>query len=255
MNQPTTTGINLENVTAGGNLIISGVTIHNITQMADPPPLWVNVPSLPNHFLGRDALVDNLVALLCAGHSPALSAEGLPGVGKTTLAVVLAYHPRVLAHFADGVLWAGLGPAPDVPSQLAAWATALGIDVSDLPALPARAQAVRNAIGQRRLLLVIDDAWHQDAADLMRCGGPGCSHLLTTRDQSIARRFAGASQSVSVPTSKTTRPTISCEPWRRRRGSRPAGGRALARTVDGLPLALELLGGYLAAPSAATSPS
>ncbi|MCB0256125.1 MAG: tetratricopeptide repeat protein, partial [Anaerolineae bacterium] len=249
MNQPTTTGINLENVTAGGNLTISGVTIHNITQMADPPPLWVNVPSLPNHFLGRDALVDNLVALLCAGHSPALSAEGLPGVGKTALAVVLVYHPRVLAHFADGVLWAGLGPKPDVPSQLAACATALGTDVSDLPALPARAQAVRNAICQRRLLLVIDDAWHQDAADLMRCGGPGCSHLLTTRDQSIARHFAGVSQSVSVPTLENDPAfdllrTLAPEAC----ATDPQAARALARTVGGLPLALELLGGYLAAP-------
>ncbi|MCB0251421.1 MAG: hypothetical protein KDI07_22820, partial [Anaerolineae bacterium] len=245
-----TSGVVLEKIdTAGGNITISGVTVTNITQMGELPPLWVNVPSLPNHFLGRDALVDDLVARLIAGHSPALSAEGLPGVGKTTLAVVLAHHPDILAHFSDGVLWAGLGPTPDVPSQLASWATALGIDVSDLPTPAARAQAVRNAIGQRRLLLVIDDAWQADAADLLRCGGPRCSHLLTTRDQAIARHFAGVVQSVSVP-------TLADDPaFDLLQALAPEAcaadleaARALARTVDGLPLALELLGGYLAAP-------
>ena len=49
-------------------------------------------------------------------------------------------------------------------------------------ALQARSQVVRNVIGQRRILLVIDDAWHADAAGLLRCGGPGCAHLLTTRN-------------------------------------------------------------------------
>lgn len=239
-------GVHFENVTVGGNLTISGVTINLPREL---PPLWVNVPSLPNHFLGRDALVDDLVARLIAGHSPALSAEGLPGVGKTTLAVVLAHHPDILAHFSDGVLWAGLGPTPDVPSQLAAWANALGIDVSDRPTSKARAQAVRNEIGQRRLLLVIDDAWQTDGADLLRCGGPGCSHLLTTRDQAIARRFAGVVQSVSVSTladdpAFDLLQTLAPEAC----AADPEAARALARTVDGLPLALALLGGYLAAP-------
>ena len=243
---PSIAGVFLQNVQVGGNLTISGVTVQLPAKL---PPLWVNVPSLPNHFLGRDVLVDDLVARLLAGHSPALSAEGLPGVGKTTLAVVLAHHPGILAHFSDGVLWAGLGPSPDVPSQLAAWATALGIDVSDRPTSKARAQAVRNEIGQRRLLLVIDDAWQAESADLMRCGGPGCSHLLTTRDQAIARHFAGVVQSVSVP-------TLADDPaFDLLQALAPEAcaadleaARALARTVDGLPLALELLGGYLAAP-------
>ena len=68
-----------------------------------------------------------------AGQSTALSAEGLPGVGKTALAVVLAHHPAVLAHFTDGVLWAGLGPQGDAMSALTAWGNALGVDVTDQP--------------------------------------------------------------------------------------------------------------------------
>ncbi len=50
-------------------------------------PLYVNVPALPPHFLGREALLSDLARRLCAGQTPALSADGLPGVGKTTLAI------------------------------------------------------------------------------------------------------------------------------------------------------------------------
>ena len=31
--------------------------------------------------------------------------KGLPGVGKTTLAVILAHDPQVLEAFPDGILW------------------------------------------------------------------------------------------------------------------------------------------------------
>ena len=217
--------------------------------MVARPPLWANVPALPNHFLGRDALVDDLVQRLLAGQSTALSAEGLPGVGKTTLAVVLAHHPAILAHFSDGVLWAGLGPTPDVPSALAAWANALGVDVSDQPTAQARSQVVRNVIGQRRILLVIDDAWHADAAGLLRCGGPGCAHLLTTRNQAIARQFAGVAQAVSVPTLEDDPAFALLQALAPEAcAADPGAAHGLARAVDGLPLALELLGGYLAAP-------
>jgi hypothetical protein len=158
----TITGIEIKDTIVHGNLIISGVIIQAPREL---PPLWVNVPILPREFVGRDELVAGLVARLLAGQSTALSAEGLPGVGKTALAVVLAHHPAVLAHFTDGILWAGLGPQGDAMSALTTWGNALGVDVTDKPKLQLRSQAVRNAIGQRRLLLVIDDAWDLAAAD------------------------------------------------------------------------------------------
>lgn len=217
---------------------------------ADRPPLWIDVPSLPAHFLGRDAIVADLSARLTAGGSVALSAEGKPGVGKTTLAVALAHHREVLAHFSDGVLWAGLGPQPDLPSRLARWADALGVDVSDRPTVEARAQAVRDAIGHKRLLLVIDDAWQLEAAEHLRCGGPNCAHLLTSRDQGLAFAFAGRSERVAELT-----PTDALELLRRLAPKAVAVDEAqatgLLAAVGYLPLAVELLGGYLAAGASA----
>jgi len=230
--------------------------VENVYQTVNnylPPeqqPLWIDVPSLPAHFLGRDAIVADLSARLTGGGSVALSAEGKPGVGKTTLAVALAHHREVLTHFSDGVLWAGLGPQPDLPSRLARWADALGVDVSDRPTVEARAQAVRDAIGHRKLLLVIDDAWGLEAAEHLRCGGPNCAHLLTSRDQGLAFAFAGRSERVEELT-----PADALELLRRLAPKAVAVDESqaagLLAAVGYLPLAVELLGGYLAAGASA----
>ena len=92
---------------------------------------------------------------MTSGGSIALSAQGQPGVGKTTLAIEIANSPDILEHFSDEVLWAGLGPDADAMRHLAVWADELGIDVRGIPTEEDRSQAAKNAVGQRRMLLVI----------------------------------------------------------------------------------------------------
>src|SRR5689334_17118048 len=93
-----------------------------IVNPAPDRPLFAGVPALPDHFVGREDLLNSLVEPLTTGQAQALSSEGMPGAGKTTLAVAIAHDRRILEHFTDGVLWAGLGIQPDVLSSLAAWA-------------------------------------------------------------------------------------------------------------------------------------
>ena len=218
-------------------------------QSGEQPPLWINVPSLPTSFVGREMLVDDFACRLTAGNAVALSIEGLPGVGKTTLAVALAYHKKTLAHFKDGVLWAGVGHNGDVSQILTMWATGLGEDIARLTTVKARQTAVKRLIGHRNLLLVIDDVWQAEDAHALHCGGPGCAYLLTTQDKMIARQFAGIEQTIHVPVLgdnpafallQTLAPE-SCI-------ADPTAARGLAEAVGGLPLAIELLGGYLGTP-------
>ena len=248
------TQVNLTGVAGGdqNNTINNspGASINYIT-VDGRRALFVGVPVKPDPFMGRDELMGELIGQLTNGHNLALSAEGLPGVGKTTMAVALAYHPGILAHFGDGILWANLGTAPDVLSTLGRWAEALGGDVTHLATAPQRQQAVRDLIGQKRLLLILDDAWQLDAAQHLRCGGPYCVHLLTTRDKGIARRFAGNQHLTAVPPladdpASQLLQSLAPLAWE----TDPAAVRRLAQAVGGLPLALELLGGYLADPNA-----
>jgi hypothetical protein len=113
-------------------------------------------------------------------------------VGKTTLVVALAYDKELLEHFENGVLWASLGKGGDPLTHLNTWGQALGTDVTAFTDRHERASAVKQIIGDKKILIVIDDAWEYDTTDILRVGGPYCVHLLTTRDQAIAAQFSEA---------------------------------------------------------------
>lgn len=211
--------------------------------------LWVNVPNRPfQPLVGRDDMLNELVGRLIAGHSPALSTDGLPGVGKTALAIALAHDERICAHF-SGVLWGGLGTAPNPAGIVNQWAAAIGVEVADLPGLAQRVERLCAYLGDRRVLVVLDDAWDSDSPAQLRLQGRNVVHLLTTRRSDIARAFAGAVQQVHVP---ELMPAPAFELLQQLApeacAADPAAARDLANYAGGLPLAIELLGGYLAVP-------
>jgi tetratricopeptide (TPR) repeat protein/transcriptional regulator with XRE-family HTH domain len=213
-----------------------------------PPPL-----SGAAKLIGRDDEYQRLKQHLRAGNGVVLAAiNGLPGVGKTTLAVELAHDGEILAHFEDGVLWAGLGPAPDVFAILNHWGTLLGLTArhaTQLKSIEDWSRMLHSIIGQRRLLLVIDDAWRIEAALAFKIGGPHCAYLITTRFPNIALHFTSGAGEATVLHELNTEDGLELltrlapEVVK----NEPEGARALVRAVGGLPLALTLMGGYLRA--------
>jgi len=161
-----------------------------------PPISDPSIPPLPGatHVLvGRQELLATLKARLCAHstHAPSvvLALHGLPGVGKTALAIALSHDPEVLAHFRDGILWAPAGKDPDVVGILSRWGMSLGISPVEAAGLTTRdawAQAVRTAIGTRRMLCIIDDAWTLEEVASFKVGGSSCAYLVTTRFPRVA---------------------------------------------------------------------
>lgn len=203
----------------------------------------------PVHLVGREEELANLRARLRAGENVAMTAlHGLPGVGKTTLAITLAHDMEIRAHFRDGILWAALGPRPDISSILSHWSLLLGVatpDKSGESDHEALAVQLRRAIGTRRMLLVIDDAWKLKDALVFKVGGPNCGHLVTTRFPGIASAFAPTSTSIihELDTEKSMLLLHMLAPRVVEREQRKA--EELAQAVGGLPLALTLLGNYL----------
>lgn len=210
-------------------------------------------PMLPlppaTELIGRTALLEKIKQRIFDGESVALSAlNGLPGIGKTTLAVSLAYDEEIREHFSGGIFWAGVGPTSHLLELLSRWGALLGIpstEIARLGSLEAWVLALRQAIGLRRMLIIIDDVWQIEDALTLKVGGPHCAYLVTTRSASLALEFthAGAitvtelSEEEGMLLLKQLAPAVT--------SIEPQGALRLVRAVGGLPLALALMGNYL----------
>jgi tetratricopeptide (TPR) repeat protein len=199
--------------------------------------------------VGREADLRRLAALFDGEPAAAhVALYGLPGVGKTALATAYAQSQLASAAFPDGVLWAGLGRTPDTLSLLSGWGAALGMPAADLAchqSAQSLGKAVRAAIGQRRLLLVIDDAWALEDALALQVGGANCGRLVTTRFPTVAWQFAptGTRALGELDVDDSVSLLASLAPAAV--AAEPVEARELAQSVGGLPLALTLMGSYL----------
>jgi Mrp family chromosome partitioning ATPase len=138
----------------GGNVAVIEHSHGPITMVAarSSARLFVDVPIAPPHRLvGRDEAMTELRAKLCRrdGVAAISALKGLPGVGKTTLAVALARDEAMRAHFRGGVLWAGLGPNADVDTVLNRWAAALDTDLSTAKETGERVRLLSMALQER----------------------------------------------------------------------------------------------------------
>src|SRR5579875_1487292 len=199
--------------------------------------------------VGRHDMLRRLKQRLCNHTSVVLTAlNGLPGVGKTTLAVILAHDQDVRDHFSDGVLWSGLGPHPNVPALLGRWGTLLGLastEVNSLTSIESWVQALHTLLGDRRMLLVIDDAWEIDDALAFKIGGPHCAYLVTTRFPHIALRFASEGATLVRELSEDEGVELLARLAPEVVAQDSEAARVLVQSVGGLPLALTIIGKYL----------
>ncbi|GIF13077.1 tetratricopeptide repeat protein [Actinoplanes teichomyceticus] len=115
---------------------------------------------------------------------PICAISGVPGVGKTTLAVRAAH--RLRERYPDGQLYAnldGAGVSPSSPMEvLSRFLRALGVDGATIPHdLDESAALFRTRLIDRRMLLILDNA--KDAGQIrpLLPGHGGCGVLVTSR--------------------------------------------------------------------------
>ena len=125
--------------------------------------------------------------------SPAITAalRGAGGFGKTTLAKALAHDPDIQDAYFDGILWAELGEKPDrLLATLSDLIVLLTGERPGLETINAVAAKLGEALGDRRILMIVDDAWReQDLLPFLQ-GGPNCVRLVTTRIDSVLPQTA-----------------------------------------------------------------
>lgn len=210
------------------------------------------LPPLPSLVIGRESALNDLKHRLGINESekphPITVVQGWPGVGKSTLIAALAHDHEVNHTFLDGILWASLGENPDLVAELLSWVKALKFaDVSDRVSLEELTAMLRTNLRAKRMLLIVDDVWRAEHLAPFRVGGQHCALLVTSRLNDVARTIAATSRDLYklhilteenafellaalAPQAATQYPTESL---------------ALVRSLEGLPLGIQVAGRLL----------
>jgi DNA-binding SARP family transcriptional activator/tetratricopeptide (TPR) repeat protein len=140
-------------------------------------------------FTGRRDHLDRLAGLLTAEpeDGPArtvVMVTGMPGVGKTALAVRAAHD--VADRFPDGALYVDLGGSGGTPADplevIGSFLRALRVSESAIPS--DRSELIRlyrSQLANRRMLIVLDNAISDRQVRILLPGGPGCAVVVTSR--------------------------------------------------------------------------
>jgi hypothetical protein len=103
----------------------------------------------------------------------------------------LAHDPDIQDAYFDGILWAELGKKPErLIVTLSDLIVLLTGERPDLETVNAAAAKLGEALGDRRILLIIDDAWREQDLKPFLQGGPNCVRLVTTRIDSVLPQSA-----------------------------------------------------------------
>jgi predicted ATPase len=209
-------------------------------------------PDIPG-FAARAAELADLDTLLAkAGTPPATvvvsTLSGPAGVGKTALAVRWAHLVR--DQFPDGQLYVnlqghdGCGDAMEPSEALSGFLGALGLPARRIPAdLHAQVGLYRSLLAGRRVLVVLDNARDAKQVRPLLPGTPGCSVVVTSRNDLVDLVALENAHPLMVDPMSTedARDLLAGRLGATRLAAEPAAVQEIIERCAGLPLALSLV--------------
>ncbi len=226
----------------------SGQPPVGVAASADVPQ---QLPAATRGFAGRSIELQKLTVLLddiaSAGTMVISAVDGMPGIGKTALAVHWAH--QVADRFPDGQLYINLRgfdpsglPVPAVEA-IRGFLDAFGIPASQIPrSLDAQAGLYRSLLAGRRVLVILDNARDAEQVRPLLPGSPGCLVLVTSRNQLTGLIAEGAHPlTLGLPTGAEAHQLLERRLGPDRLNAEPAPARQMADLCGRLPLALSIV--------------
>jgi nucleoside phosphorylase len=204
-------------------------------------------PKVPSNFVGRKKQLEEIKIQLLSKDTCPICLWGIPGIGKTTISKKLAHDVDIENKFVDGILWANIGQHFKIEYVLRLWSDALKISTENLDARQI-SEKIRLNIGNRSMLLIVDDIWKEgDAKYFIDACGRNCRLLFTTRSPEVAHyisqdvivyRLGDLDQQDGIDLLNQIAPEVV--------EAEPVDALELVREIRALPLALVVWGKYLA---------
>lgn len=152
-----------------------------------PAPAPFDLPPPPGHLVGRDDDADRIAAAIrvreSGSRAPVVLVHGMPGIGKTALALHVAH--RVRGSYPGGCLFLDFGYGRDPGLALSVHARLLrrlGVPAGDIPAEPDEAQArYRSELSRRAVLVVADGVTSAGQVAALVPASSRCAVIATSR--------------------------------------------------------------------------
>ncbi|RMG70026.1 MAG: hypothetical protein D6711_18380, partial [Chloroflexi bacterium] len=213
-----------------------------------------NLPPTPALVIGRENAIEEVKARLGITNErvdfTTIVIQGWPGIGKTTLSSLIAHDREIHEVFPDGVLWTSLGDKPNLLAEMLTWARALNLsDASESTSIEDLSTRLSAILRDKRMLIIIDDAWEAGHASPFKIGGRRCATLITTRMNHVAHGLANRPEDIyklpilstdaALHLLRTLAPQVV--------ENKPAESVELVNDLEGLPLAIQVAGRLLRA--------
>ncbi|EPD63539.1 hypothetical protein HMPREF1211_02666 [Streptomyces sp. HGB0020] len=238
-----------ERILSGRLELAQSIDLPKSAPRAPSPHAPAQLPAALPSLVGREReqeQVERLVADAQASSSVAIcTIGGLAGVGKTAFATTVAH--RLADRFPDGQLFADLqGAGPEAEPRdpalvLEDFLQSLGVRPGDLPeTTQARGLMFRGLLANRRVLVVLDNAWNTDQVKHLLPGGPGSMALVTSRMQlhALVAAFQALPLTLMPLSQADARSLLARRLGAARAAAEPEAVDRIVRLAGQLPLAL-----------------
>lgn len=215
-------------------------------------PLY-QLPAAPRDFAGRMDECLRIRSRLGEDRArdgvPVVAISGMPGSGKTALALHVAHMVRTC--FPDGQLWVpldGTTGAPRDPGEvLYELLLALGLRAASIPrSTGMRAATFRSLLAGRKVLVTADDAATTAQVLPLIPGAAGCALMVTSR-RHMTFPVRETQVNLSPLSAAEAVLMLACIVGRQVVDAEPEAAARLVRLCGFLPLAIQIVGTRLAA--------